>query len=191
LLKQKTSKGCFTENFPLNLFKQKKNIMSNFANIHDIADYIIIQTKGDAEMPLSHLKLQKLLYYVQAWYLANYDEKLFAEDFQAWIHGPVSREIFDRFKETKILYSDINIEDVRNEQVKVVLTEEQKIHIDSVLEVYMPYSGAQLETLSHRETPWRDTREGFSPAERCEYIIEPDLIKNYYKSLIVHEQQEA
>lgn len=165
--------------------------MANLTNIHDITDYIIIQAKGDADMSLSHLKLQKLLYYVQAWYLANYDEKLFAEDFQAWIHGPVNREVFDRFKETKILYSDINIEDVRNEQVKLVLTEEQKVHIDAVLEVYMPYSGAQLEALSHRESPWRDTREGLSPVERCEYRIEPDSIKNYYKSLIAHEQQEA
>ena len=165
--------------------------MPNFANIHDVVDYIIIQTKGDTEMPLSHLKLQKILYYVQAWHLANYDEKLFAEDFQAWIHGPVNREIFNRFKETKILYSDIGMEDVQNESVKLVLTEEQKIHIDSVLAVYMPYSGAQLEALSHREAPWRDTREGLSPVERCEKIIPPNLIKNYYKSQITHEQQEA
>lgn len=163
--------------------------MQNFANIHDVADYIIIQAKGDVHTPLNHLKLQKLLYYVQAWYLANYDKKLFAEDFQAWIHGPVNREVFERFKPNKILYSDIEMEDVQNEQAGLILTEEQKVHIDSVLEVYMPYSGAQLEGLSHRELPWQETRKDLPPVERSNRIIESNLIKKYYKSLIVHEQE--
>ena len=38
---------------------------------------------------MTHLKLQKLCYYAQAWYLTIYGQRLFNEEFQAWLHGPV------------------------------------------------------------------------------------------------------
>jgi uncharacterized phage-associated protein len=40
---------------------------------------------------ISNLKLQKLLYYAQGFYLAIYGKALFEEDIVAWEHGPVVR----------------------------------------------------------------------------------------------------
>ena len=48
--------------------------------------------------PMSHLKLQKLLFYCQAYHLAYFKEPLFDEDFEAWVHGPVCRIIYDSLK---------------------------------------------------------------------------------------------
>ena len=44
--------------------------------------------------PVSNLKLQKLLYYAQAWHLAFFGAPLFDEDFEAWVHGPVVPRVF-------------------------------------------------------------------------------------------------
>ena len=81
-------------------------------NINDIADYIILKIKSEDSASLINLKLQKLLYYIQAWSYGIKHDNFFIGDFQAWIHGPVNREIYDRFKDTKTLYSDINLDDV-------------------------------------------------------------------------------
>jgi uncharacterized phage-associated protein len=46
---------------------------------------------------VSHLKLQKLLYFCYAWYAGNNNEPLFGDDFEAWQYGPVAREIYGQF----------------------------------------------------------------------------------------------
>lgn len=76
-------------------------------NINDIVDYIINRFERGGKNDLTMLKLQKLLYYAQAWYLVNKgkNKRLFIGKFEAWVHGPVNREIFNRFKETHSLYS--------------------------------------------------------------------------------------
>jgi uncharacterized phage-associated protein len=53
-----------------------------------VADYLIALAHERGES-VNNLKLQKLLYYAQAWHLALHDEPLFPEKFQAWMTGPV------------------------------------------------------------------------------------------------------
>ena len=75
--------------------------------INEVCDYIIFRLKSEGKGSLNHLKLQKLLYYVQAWHLAFYGETFsLMENFKAWIHGPVNRTIYNRFK--KILSTFIH-----------------------------------------------------------------------------------
>jgi len=150
-------------------------------NIHDICDYIIFKTKIDEDLPLNHLKLQKILYYVQSWHLAFYDNTLFDGKFEAWVHGPVNRAIYNRFKVNKSLYSEITQEDILNKDIISIISEDTQIHIDSVLETYMPYSGAQLELMSHKETPWLHARKGFSNFQYCDVELDEDLIKSFFK----------
>ena len=57
--------------------------------------------------PMSHLKLQKILFYCQAYHLAYFDKALFNEDFEAWVHGPVCRDVSDILNEKSVLYSDV------------------------------------------------------------------------------------
>ena len=55
-----------------------------------------LNQKGDA---ISPKKLQKLLRYVEAWYLVNFEgNSLIDEDFEAWIHGPVVPEVYKKLK---------------------------------------------------------------------------------------------
>jgi len=148
--------------------------------INDACDYIIHRVLASGET-LSNLKLQKLLYYVQSWNLVFEDKPLFDGKFQAWVHGPVSRQIYSRFAGTKTLYSDIAVNDVMNEFNPLTLDQEEKDHIDRVLSVYAKFTGAQLEEMTHQEEPWVKARDGYAPFERCEVELDEEVMKQYYK----------
>lgn len=151
-------------------------------DIHDATDYIILKTTVEAGVRLNLLKLQKLLYYVQAWYLAFYDKPLFAGRFQAWIHGPVNRELYNRYSFTKNLYSEVSSEDIRPTFDPSKLDQQARMHIDTVLEVYAKFTGSQLEEMTHSETPWIEARQGYESNQRCEAFLNEETIKTYYKN---------
>ena len=147
--------------------------------INDIADYIILKIKlEDEKASLINLKLQKLLYYIQAWSFGINKKPIFKGDFEAWIHGPVNREIYDRFNSSKYLYSEIGLEDCINKNVK--LSDEDAEFVDYILENYIKYSGAELERLSHSEQPWIETRGDLGQNERCYIVISSKLMEQYY-----------
>jgi len=154
-------------------------------NINDICDYIIFRLKAEDNIPLSNIKLQKLLYYTQAWHLAfNKGTPLFKGNFQAWIHGPVNREIFHRFNATKYLNSEINITDMLDKNISEKLTPKEIKHINLVLETYSTYSGLQLEDMSHKELPWIKAREGYGLNQRCEVEIDNEFLGKYFLARI-------
>src|SRR5438309_1654340 len=119
-------------------------------NIQDACDYIIVRlTEGGGF--LNVLKLHKLLYYCQAWSLAFGRGPLFPQNFQAWVHGPVSRDVYDRFVQSKAMYSPVVMADVRQDFNPMSLAEKDRGLINSILEVYAPLSGDQLEEMTHIE----------------------------------------
>lgn len=129
------------------------------ANI--VADYIL------SKVNCTHKKLQKLLYFSYQWYLyVNNDtvdcleNKLFAEPFEAWVHGPVIRDIYYRFARYRGA-------DIVNMHVNRKLDKEVSNCIDNVLEVYGDYSANELELLSHMESSWKNKRIGLDKYEIC------------------------
>lgn len=151
-------------------------------NINDVCDYLINRFSESNES-LSNLKLQKLLYYIQAWYLAFYNKPLFNSKFQAWIHGPVSRDIYNRFS-SKNLYSSITSDDIKDSDFINRLDSNHIKHINVVLESYGGLADYQLEEMSHQEEPWLSAREGYRPSQRCEVTIEEEIMTKYYKMRI-------
>ena len=63
-----------------------------------VADYIIRSAHESGEL-ITNLKLQKLVYYAQAWHLALFDEPLFDDPIEAWVHGPVVSSLYSKFPE--------------------------------------------------------------------------------------------
>jgi len=153
-------------------------------NINDVCDFVILRAKSDEDIPLNNLKLQKLLYYIQAWHLAFYDEPFFNGKFQAWVHGPVNREIYNRFRDTKYLYSEITKRDVINPNCSDLIDVEDRNHINNVLDTYLQFSGVQLESWTHNEPPWLFARKGYSSVHSCEVELDEDIMKKYFKSKI-------
>ncbi|MFK7796506.1 MAG: Panacea domain-containing protein [Aureispira sp.] len=157
--------------------------MQNKPNINDICDYIITKIKSEgSDVSLSNLKLQKLLYYTQAWFLAFEGNPLFEGKFEAWIHGPVNRQIFNRFKSSKMLYSQIEINDRLNDNPLNCLSTEIQAHVESTLEAYAKFTGPQLEYMTHTEEPWFEARKGYSPSQSCSSEISEGTMERYYKA---------
>ncbi|GLQ25114.1 hypothetical protein GCM10007853_29880 [Algimonas ampicilliniresistens] len=150
-------------------------------DVDDICDYVIARLRA-AGVHINLLKLHKLLYYVQAWALAYDNEPMFDEDFQAWVHGPVSRRIFDRFKESKSLYSSVGVQDIREGFDAGSLREATVNNINSVLDVYGGFSGDQLEQLTHEEQPWLEARANLSPTERSTEVISQETMGSFYRA---------
>ena len=137
----------------------------------DVAEYFL--AKGELEEDLlSHLKLQKLLYYAQGFHLALAGRRLFDEDILAWDHGPVVREVYDRYRE---FGSNPIPRDGR--QNGFPFTSSQKDTLDQVFMAYGQFSAWRLRQLTHDEPPWQETpRNG---------VIAPSAMKKYFKTQVV------
>lgn len=151
--------------------------------VDDVVDYIIGQF-ADEDGSLSVLKLQKLLYYVQAWHLAFDRGPLFRGRFQAWVHGPVNRGVYDRFKETHSLFAKVGRANIRANFAVTSIPVEARDHIDQVLEAYGEFSGVQLERMTHNEKPWLQARGDLKLFERCENEICENDMREYYGNLL-------
>lgn len=129
-----------------------------------------------AEDPITNLKLQKLLYYVQGWHLGLYGDAAFDEDLQAWVHGPVQPSVYHEYKQYRWnpITDEVAIPD---------LHKKLKRHIDNVLEVYGSDSAYELERRTHREAPWKDARKGIQRDQDCTNVIKKKAMKDYFKRL--------
>lgn len=137
--------------------------------------------------PMSHLKLQKLLYYCQAYHLAYFEKPLFEDDFQAWVHGPVCRSIYDTLKGKSVLYSDVDYSkydfDYKND-LKDLISSDQFELVNDVLDSLANWTGMELESATHKETPWIEARAGYSLGDICDVNISKKTMLNYYKKEI-------
>jgi uncharacterized phage-associated protein len=141
-----------------------------------VADYIICHFQKVNE-EITHLKLQKLLYYAQGWRLALYDEPLFDEELQAWVHGAVEPQTYRRFRsfqwepiDKPIPCPNFNGSDVR-------------AFLNRILKVYGGLSARQLEMKIHKESPWLNARKGLTEFQAGENPISHDDMKKHFKSL--------
>ncbi len=137
-----------------------------------IGTWIINNTERDSGEAITHLKLQKLLYYVEAWFLANFDKPLFEISPQAWTHGPVYRPIFDKYK--KYRWESLPAE--RNVSMSKDLTS----FVRAVYDEYGQFSAKKLELMTHSEDPWKNTRGSLPLEARCETPMDKLFIRNYY-----------
>jgi uncharacterized phage-associated protein len=145
-------------------------------DIHSACDYIIWAMRRSGAT-LCVLKLQKLLYYAQAWHLALQGEPLFSGKFQAWPQGPVNREIYDRFARSGSLHSELSDGDVSCDFAVTELPEEKRVHLDRVLQVYGKYQEPELQEMLAHEAPWQEANS--HDEERCEREIDEQHMRRY------------
>lgn len=144
------------------------------ANIEDVAAYILEQ-RG----PMTAMKLQKLCYYSHAWNLVWDERPLFPNRIEAWANGPVVVDLYRLHRgRLNLSAGDINGD-------PGALTADETETIDAVLDFYGGMTAHQLSELTHRETPWRQTREsaGLSEFDRGNVPITDGAIFEYYDGL--------
>ncbi len=139
----------------------------------DVAIYIL-----EKQGPLSAMKLQKLVYYSQAWSLVWDDKPLFDNKIEAWTNGPIVKDLYDKHKGQYL----VSAQDLKT-NISGPLTEEQKETIDVVLEAYGDKSAQWLSDQTHLEAPWLEARQGLSDADRGAREITLASMAEYYSSL--------
>jgi uncharacterized phage-associated protein len=143
------------------------------AKVFDVAKYIV-KRQGT----ITTAKLQKLVYYSQAWSLVWDEKPLFNNEIQAWANGPVSPDLFQLHK-GKFQVSSKNFPKGDTGQLNV----EEMETIDSVLKYYGDKSAQWLIDLTHLEDPWKEAREGCAAGERCTNEITIASMMDYYSGL--------
>lgn len=140
----------------------------------DVANYFLTLINDDCGERLTHLKLQKLVYYAQGVYLAVYDEPLFNEPIEAWAHGPVVPQLYAAYKKYKDgplpLPVDVDFS-IYSEDVKEILDE---VHC-----VYGQFSAWKLRDLTHEESPWKNAYKKDKP------VISLESMKSFFKLMVI------
>lgn len=150
---------------------------------HDVAKHIISFSHEHGD-PVTNLKLQKLLYYAQAWHLALHDEPLFGERLEAWVHGPVVPPVYGKYK--AYWWSPIDVD-----TAPPSFSENTSAHLDEVMGVYGGLTAYYLERLTHQELPWIKARKGLPPDEASTEVIEHEDMKFFYQSQLNDEATDS
>lgn len=117
---------------------------------------------------ITNLKLQKLLYFVQAICLMIFGEKAFPEKILAWSYGPVVNEVYQQYKQNHAskINSESNVKNISSGLYKI---------IEEVINSYGLFEANKLIDLTHEEEPWINTE--------INKEIRIDLIKNYFNKV--------
>lgn len=154
---------------------QGNNMTQPATNPSRVSDYLLYESRKRGEL-LTNLKLQKLLYYADAWFLALKDRLLFEERFQAWVHGPVLVSEYHRFKDYQWRPIDCDV-------AAPELSDESKAHLDEITDLFGCETAVALELMTHREKPWIEARGGCADTDPCNNYISMETTRDFYRAL--------
>lgn len=154
-------------------------------SVMDVSRYVINRCI-DMEKAISNLKLQKILYYIQAAFLIEKGEPCFQEQFTKWRHGPVQERVYHYYKKyfgkdiwekqtkyTEVVFGgDAIMKIVEKEFKEEIISKADRRLMDEVINAYKDIGAWTLVDKTHAEDPWMLT-ETNEP-------IDIGLIKNYY-----------
>ena len=145
------------------------------ANADDVAAAVIKRTRS-----IDTFKLEKLVYYCQAWHLAWEGVPLFKARIEAWANGPVVPKLYRQHRKVYSVgkWPSGNPADLASGEVSTT---------DAVVNFYNKYSGWELAQLTHRERPWAEARAraGLAPGAVGKVEITHEAMKDYYQGLAV------
>ncbi len=148
----------------------------------DVANFFIDASKSFEEDFVTNLRVNKLIYFAQAWSLVKYDRPLFDEKIEAWTYGPVIREVYDAFKicGSNPIADTLDGYDVSN------FTSEELDLLSDVAIYYGQFSTPKLVSISHKKgSPWDKA------VKTHDKFLAIDDIKAYYKGILLTQQVNA
>ena len=147
-------------------------------DIFTVADWFL------AKSGMEHKKLQTLCYYAQAWHCALEGNPLFSETPEAWVHVPVFRSLYQKYKDysgQKIPKGSFNNSPLPENTLEV---------LNAVYNTYGNLSGDQLEALIHSEEPYLKAKGKLPPFEPSTNHISVQDMKKFYSRLYQEAQND-
>ncbi|HZW10320.1 MAG TPA: type II toxin-antitoxin system antitoxin SocA domain-containing protein [Phycisphaerales bacterium] len=149
------------------------------ASAEAVARYLLhLAGQAEGACPITHMQLQKLMYYVQGWALATHGKPLFAGRIEAWEHGPVVRALYPKFAD----YKNKPIPEGQA-SAAVRLTDAERALIESVWTRYGQYSAPRLRAMTDAEAPWREARAGLPEGQRSDALVSEESMRRYFVGL--------
>ncbi len=144
------------------------DVAKNIINIYNVKVDELASNYEIVPEYITNLKLQKLLYFVQAICLMVFDKKAFPEKILAWSYGPVVNEVYQQYKQNHAskINSESNVKNISSGLYKI---------IEEVINSYGLFEANRLIDLTHEEEPWINTE--------INKEIRIDLIKNYFNKV--------
>lgn len=139
----------------------------------DVADFFIELAQSDENDTITNLRINKLLYFAQAWYMARFDKPLFEEDFEAWDLGPVIPSIYKKYKENgknniDYVSDSYNVNNFNDDELNTLI---------DVFNYYGKYSTTELVNKTHDNgTPWKQLYK-----RGGNHLIPKECIKEFFK----------
>lgn len=171
-----SNKDKITESAYLNCKKailelKEGNFNESQKKIDNVVQYLLFKCEE-----ITPLALQKLLYYSQAFSYTINKLFLFEDDCEAWVHGPVYRTIYEKYKN----YGYNPIEKELDDYDFHLLSTVEKELLDSIAKNFGCYSGKVLEEMTHVEAPWKEARKGLREDEPSNNIVTKESIEQYF-----------
>lgn len=152
----------------------------------EIAEYVI-NYSNEIGSPVSNLKLQKLLYYIQATALVERERKCFEDPIVAWEFGPVVVPVYQIYREygREDIPKQTSVDKVKFDSVKMKIVFAKPTQIDNlsrniaekIVKAYECIKNPfELVEKTHREAPWQKTK--------INEEIDCEIIKEYYSQNI-------
>jgi len=146
----------------------------------DTAKYLVYLASQESEAEfISHMRLQKLLYYIQGWSLAIRHDAAFGAVIEAWQHGPVVPSVFREMKNQYQSLKDQPIPFAFGSDPES-LSDNEKGFIRSVWDSYKRFSATELRNKTHKELPWLIAYRDCAPGEHCSAEITQESMRQYF-----------
>lgn len=142
----------------------------------EVARYLIHLAAAEAEPEfLTHLRLQKLLYYAQGWSLAVRGAPIYESRIEAWTHGPVVRVAYRAF-------ADYDFQPIHPGGVPEAdgLSPQEQDFLVALWEKYKGYSATMLRQMTHSESPWREARGDADEFDQGNEEITVESLARYF-----------
>lgn len=142
-----------------------------------LANYVLKRAEG--KEPVTNLKLQKILYYVQGYFLARFDRPLFPDEIQAWKFGPVVPSVYYEFSS----YGPDELKETEDTSstMESSCTLEEIALINCVIDQKLVLKASELVDDTHKEAPWLNATSG-GHVIRPNTVISIDSMKEYFKT---------
>lgn len=139
-------------------------------NAVDVAKYVICYCKQHRHF-VSNLKLQKILYFIQANFLVELQKPCFCEEIEAWDFGPVVPEVYKSYR----MFGTANIPYLEKSEIFQSISEQDKKCMDEIIEKCSKYSTSELVAITQKQLPWMEAYQKY-----YHNVISKDVIRNYF-----------
>ncbi len=153
------------------------------SNVKRVAERVIAVHRKMYEESPTNMKLQKLCYYAQGFFLGEtHGHPLFSEDFEAWALGPVCRELYEQYRKYRYHGIDAEVDETP-------LDSSLEEHIEAIVSAYGRLDGAALSTMTHKEEPWIAARGNTPEGGNSDTVISKTSMQTFFEKVLSEANQ--